>query len=170
MSETSVVSEQVTLVYQPGPKQRFETMLAAIADSRLEAFFASLIAGGVIGVLTLFIGRAVSNLLHVRGLAFEVEALVATVLAAVLVWVLFDVARTRRQRILNYVQQVADLNHNVRNALQVIRFQAAVSKDGAEAVARINEAITRIDAALRTMYPLIQQSPEPAPNEPVDVL
>jgi len=170
LSEAQFLSEQVPLLRQPGPKQRLETMLGAIADSRLETFFASLIAGGVMGVLTLFLGRAVSNLLRVRGLAAEVEALVAMVLATALVWVLFDVARTRRQRLMSYVQQVADLNHHVRNALQVIRFQAAVSKDGAEAVARINESISRIDQALRTMYPLLQESPEPAPNEPVDVL
>jgi hypothetical protein len=172
MSEPPVVSEQtqVLLMRRPSPKQRVESALGAIADSRLETLFASLIAGGVIGVLTLFLGRLVANVIGVRGLAAEAESIVAFVLATVLVFVLFDVARSRRERLMAYVQQVADLNHHVRNALQVIRFQAAISKDGEEAVARINEAITRIDQALKTMYPLIHEGPPPAQDQTIDVL
>ncbi len=172
MSEPPALSEQtqVLLLRHPSPKQRIESALGAISDSRLETLFASLIAGGVIGVLTLFLGRLVSNLLDVRGLAAEVEAIVAFVLATVLVVVLFDVARSRRMRLMAYVQQVADLNHHVRNALQVIRFQTAVSKDGEEAVARINEAVTRIDQALKTMFPLIHEGPPPTQKQPIDVL
>lgn len=172
MSQAPHVSEQTQalLLRHASTKQRLESSLAAISDSRLETLFASLIAGGVIGVLTLFLGRLVSNLLNVRGLAAEVEAIVAFALAAVLVFVLFDIAHSRRMRLLAYVRQVADLNHHVRNALQVIRFQAAVSKDGEEAVARINEAVTRIDQALKTMYPLIQESPHTAQKQPIDVL
>jgi hypothetical protein len=150
-----VVSSQTLLVYRASAKQRIESFLGSISDSRLHTMAAAVLAGVFLVAFTLGFTELLQQW-NPNGLLGDLfEAIIAGTLATVLVWLLFDIARTRRQRLMAYVQQVADLNHHVRNALQVIRFQAAISKDESEAVARINEAITRIDEALRQMYPLI---------------
>lgn len=155
VNEPPVVSSETLVVYRAGAKQRLETFLGNISDSRLHTMAAAVLAGVFLVAFTLGFTELLQHWNRNSLLGDLFEALIAGTLATALVWVLFDIARTRRRRLMAYVQQVADLNHHVRNALQVIRFQTAVSKDEAEAVARINDAVTRIDEALRNMYPLI---------------
>ncbi len=164
--EPPVVSEETLVLYRAGAKQRVESFLGGVSDSHFKTTLAALLVGGVMFGLTLGLMEWLER--FEGGFLGEVfEAVIAGVLSAVLVWVLFDIARTRRMRLMLYVQQVADLNHHVRNALQVIRFQTAISKDEAEAVARINESVKRIDDALRNMYPLIvDHDPMQGPPEP----
>jgi predicted transcriptional regulator len=44
---------------------------------------------------------------------------------------------------------IAELNHHIRNSLQVIIYQTALSGDGAIAAQRINDAVAQIERALK---------------------
>jgi hypothetical protein len=155
-TEPPVVSDEtLVLIRRNGAKQRLESFLGGVSDSRAKTGLAALLAGALAVVLTFVLTELLQRWSPAGVLGDLFEAVIAGGLTTALVWVLFDIARTRRQRLMTYVQQVADLNHHVRNALQVIRFQAAVSTAEAEALTRINEAIKRIDNALSDMYPLI---------------
>lgn len=165
--EPPFVSEQTAALYRaPSAKQNIETFLGAVADSRARTMLAALFAALVMFGLTSGLTRIMMAADPEGFLGHRLDAGVAAVLAGTLVWILLDVARSRRLRLMAYAQQVAELNHHVRNALQVIRFQAAVSKDGEEAVAIINDSIARIDEALRNMYPLIHPGRRETPREP----
>ncbi len=154
--EPPVVSDETLVLFRPtGAKQRLESFLGGVSDSRMKTGAAALLAGLLAIALTFALTVSLQEWRPGGLLGVLFEAVIAGGLATALVWVLFDIARTRRQRLMTYVQQVADLNHHVRNALQVIRFQAAVSTAEAEALGRINEAVGRIDRALTDMYPLI---------------
>lgn len=155
-SEPPVVSEETMVLFRrAGAKQRLESFLGGVSDSRAKTTIAALLAGLLAIALTFGLTELLQGWSPSGALGDLFEAVIAGGLATALVWVLFDIARTRRLRLMAYVQQVADLNHHVRNALQVIRFQAAVSTAEADALGRINEAVGRIDRALRDMYPLI---------------
>ncbi|MBI2679313.1 MAG: hypothetical protein HYX28_11080 [Candidatus Koribacter versatilis] len=154
-TEPPVVSNETLVLYRASAKQRLESFLGSISDSPLHTMAAAVFAGVLLVAFTLGLTELLQRWNPTGLLGDLFEAMIAGALATALVWLLFDIARTRRRRLMAYVQQVADLNHHVRNALQVIRFQTAVSNDEANAVARINEAVTRIDEALRNMYPLI---------------
>src|SRR5262249_3962191 len=54
----------------------------------------------------------------------------------------------RHQMLLQRVQDIAELNHDIRNALQVIAFNN-VPERSAEAINQIDAAIGRIDSVLK---------------------
>ncbi len=57
-----------------------------------------------------------------------------------------------RQHALARLQVIAELNHHVRNALEVISLSAYITRDE-EAIRRIMEGVNRIDWALREILP-----------------
>jgi hypothetical protein len=85
---------------------------------------------------------------------------------------LFYLARhekTQRQLICERMKTIAELNHHIRNALQVIKYYGAVHGQGPEArsVQMINESAHRIEWALRELLPqypedsTVQVRPQP---------
>ena len=61
-------------------------------------------------------------------------------------------AYSARQQALARLQIIAELNHHVRNALEVISLSAYITRDE-EAIRRITEGVNRIDWALREILP-----------------
>ena len=76
------------------------------------------------------------------------SALILAILAAKL---LHNVYKAR-QHALARLQVIAELNHHVRNALEVISLSAYITHDE-EAIRRIMEGVNRIDWALREILP-----------------
>jgi hypothetical protein len=74
------------------------------------------------------------------------DALITGVLAASFVWVLLGVERMRQQEQAKQVKVVADLNHHLRNALEVILASEYLGHD-VKAGAILN-SVERIDNAL----------------------
>lgn len=68
-------------------------------------------------------------------------------------------ARNRQEAMQQSMHTIADLSHHIRNALQVIRY-AGGSKSTSDAtqLQLINEAVARIDWALREVLPKYPQS------------
>ena len=83
------------------------------------------------------------------------DASLSGVLAGTLVWILLILVRGRRRRLIEYVRRVADLNHHIRNALQVIVYQATLTQADPEQVAQVESAVARVDAALHEIFPIL---------------
>jgi hypothetical protein len=84
------------------------------------------------------------------------DALITGILAACFVWVLSAVERARRREEENQVYIFAELNHDVRNALDVIVCSEYLGTGRATAVL---ESVERINRALITINEAIPQEP-----------
>ena len=62
------------------------------------------------------------------------------------------VERERRSRIQQQLRTIAEMNHHIRNALQVIAY-ASASTDKTQSVELIGQSVTRIEWALREVLP-----------------
>jgi hypothetical protein len=76
----------------------------------------------------------------------------SALILALLAGKLLHSAYKARQRTLARLQVIAELNHHVRNALEVISLSAYITHDE-EAIRRIMEGVNRIDWALREILP-----------------
>lgn len=72
---------------------------------------------------------------------------------AVVSYMQMDAVRLRRDLVFQQVKSAAELNHHVRNALQVIHYAAHLGTDDTN-LGMIEENIQRIDEALREIYPV----------------
>lgn len=74
------------------------------------------------------------------------------VVAGVLIFRLLQYERERRKRLRQKIAVIADMNHHVRNALQVISFTAYSTADK-EQIEAIKESMERIQWALKEVLP-----------------
>jgi len=81
-------------------------------------------------------------------------------------------AHERHKSVVRWLQRIAELNHHIRNALQIITFNN-VAERGTEAIKRVDSAVTRIESALREASPsprfkslrqMIKGTPESSPS------
>jgi signal transduction histidine kinase len=112
-------------------------------------------------------GVVLDRLLHRDGInqryLLDISNLLTGLFAAGLFYRL-DREHQRRQRLLEEkLRMVADLNHHIRNALQVISFYAADREDKRE-VAVMREAVERIEWSLREILPKFPAVAERVPN------
>jgi hypothetical protein len=86
-----------------------------------------------------------------RDLLFLSDFLVGAV-AAVVVYLLAEFENRRQRAIAERLKVIADLNHHIRNALQVISYQSSFREEK-ESIATIDDAVKRISWALREVLP-----------------
>ena len=87
-----------------------------------------------------------------RTFAIGVSDVLAGVVAGVLVFRLLHYERDRRRALRQRLETIADMNHHVRNALQVISLSAYSSTDR-EQLEKVKESVNRIQWALREILP-----------------
>ncbi len=116
------------------------------------------------GLLMFLCGVALDMLLlhehEGRILTITVSDALAGLIAGVLIYKLLCYARERRRRVEQRLQTISDMNHHIRNALQVISFSLHTSKNQKE-IDEITEAVNRIQWALREILPRLEPSFEP---------
>jgi hypothetical protein len=83
----------------------------------------------------------------------EVSDALAALLAGVLFYKILDAGRRRRKLILQRLETIDQMNHHIRNALQVISFSVHANQEHAKEVANIDRAVNRIQWALREILP-----------------
>jgi hypothetical protein len=86
-----------------------------------------------------------------RDLLFLSDVLVGAV-AAILVYILAGFEDRKRKAVAERLKVIADLNHHIRNALQVIAYHSSFKEDK-ESIAVIDDAVKRIAWALREVLP-----------------
>jgi hypothetical protein len=89
---------------------------------------------------------SVSDSLHA-----SLDATVMSVMTLLLVGFSVGALRERRTRVSEGIRSVAELNHHVRNALQVIRDAHYLPED--EQADAVLNSVDRIDATLRRLFP-----------------
>lgn len=82
---------------------------------------------------------------HPHPLFAVADAIVLGVLSGAIAWVY---QRRQNRYLTERLQVIADMNHHVRNDLQVIQYSAYMTKDK-EHIQRIEQSLGRIDWALR---------------------
>jgi len=120
--------------------------------SSLRIFLMSLVAA-----LTVFvIGTGLDLLLihehDTRLVVVEASDALGGFVAGVLSFRLLQYERERRARLRQRISVIADMNHHVRNALQVISFHAYTTSDK-EQVEAVKESMERIQWALKEVLP-----------------
>lgn len=103
----------------------------------------------VLVIVTVAILGYLSDLLvlsfHPQPLFAIVDAIVLGVLSGGIAWVY---QRRQNRYLAQRLEVIADMNHHVRNDLQVIQYSAYMTKDK-EHIQRIEQSLGRIDWALR---------------------
>ncbi len=103
----------------------------------------------VLVIVTVAVLGYLSDLLvlsfHPQPLFAIVDAIVLGVLSGTIAWVY---QRRQNRYLAQRLEVIADMNHHVRNDLQVIQYSAYMTKDK-EHIQRIEQSLGRIDWALR---------------------
>ncbi len=132
--------------------------IAEMTDSPRKTAIASIFVGGCAAMLevaahTVSMRTGISEPVHTA-----IDASIIGIAVGVMAWLLFSATRARRRRVLEHIRAVAELNHRVRNALQVIVSSSYIEESkNAEAVL---ESAQRIDTALRELFPAIGERAE----------
>lgn len=122
-------------------------------------------------VLVWMVGYGFDRLLAHDGVT-RIDILLMTngltgVVAGLLFYSLTNYERMRRNLIRNRLRTIAEMNHHIRNSLQVITY--ATAAQNAESVEMIRSSVERIEWALREVLPghieVPATPPEPASDE-----
>ncbi len=81
--------------------------------------------------------------------------------AFVLLLFLLRAARERRKRIVQRLEIIDEMNHHIRNALQVIAFNVRPSTRNEAELGEITQAVNRIHWTLRDILPKVEPEYEP---------
>jgi hypothetical protein len=85
----------------------------------------------------------------------EISDALAGVLAGVLFFKVLSAGQARRRLVLQRLETISEMNHHIRNALQVISLTVHSKKEQADEVANIDRAVNRIEWTLRELLPKI---------------
>jgi signal transduction histidine kinase len=118
--------------------------------------------GAAIFIVSLTVETVLYRLRLVNAVSlFAITDGVAAIIAMLFVLAIERHTYERRKAVHEQLRMVADLNHHIRNALDVIQMSAHGTKD-AQAISMINEAATRIHWALKQILALDPQQVEGA--------
>jgi two-component sensor histidine kinase len=138
--------------------------LATLCDSRLgfacSVFFASVLAACTEFLVHEFLEQIAAPEIFHALLDAALMGLATSVIASFLLLAI----RERHRRMLQEVQRVAELNHTVRNALQVIVHSQYLPQSEQDA-GTILESVQRIDDTLRDLFPSIPRDAAQQPKK-----
>jgi hypothetical protein len=113
-----------------------------------------------------FFSKEILYVLIVSDVGRRDERYLAEALSSVLLGFLLgkflENAHEMRQSTMARVQVAAELNHHIRNALQVIAFHCRTQEMPQQAIEEIRESVNRVDWALREVLP--RERPLPPDN------
>jgi hypothetical protein len=123
------------------------TRIVEALDSRVKTAALAVAVGMMFGSVEFFIPSNKHFFFHFVATAFG---------GAAITYVLLTGARARRLAVLEHIRKVAELNHNVRNALDVILSTHYLSAALAEQDRKVvMSSIERIDRTLNHLFPVI---------------
>ena len=132
-------------------------------QDKMTASFWSRVAGtvllAIIFALLVFVVSSAADLLMLREhetarITIELSDGVSSLTIGMLSFQLLRMHQERRAKLRRRVEVIADMNHHVRNALQVISLSTH-GKENEEEIAAIRESMNRIQWALRELLPKI---------------
>jgi len=133
--------------------RRVDRMLGHLLDTPRRICVAAAASLVIFGAIEFLVHELLRNL-DVSPLADAcLDALLVGLSGGLAVWVLLVSNRERRERVRKDLERIAELNHEIRNALQVISY----SQYDANLERRnlVTESVTRIDDVLRRVVPVV---------------
>jgi hypothetical protein len=147
--------------------RRFDKLLTWLVSERWRMPLAGLVAGVFVATTKTAVAVMLLNdpWRHERLLA--TDGVISGTLSGAMVWILLGLVHGRRRRLIEYVRRVADLNHHIRNAMQIILYQATLTQADPEQIEQVENAVRRVDAALHEIFPILgdRKSDEPAHHD-----
>ncbi len=150
-------------------------LIGKVSDRPLFTCVATLVGGLVFSVLeySVMSGLARSGLTPERQTLVDAATIGSG--AAVVLWVLLLGVRARRRRVAEDLARIAELNHEIRNALQVITHVQYLTASREREM--VLTSVSRIDAVLKRLFPIgglfqppaarKRESPSPPEEGPV---
>lgn len=132
-------------------RPRLIDRVVASVDSRSAAVAVIILCGTLAGCVEFLTHMAVARMRTPLKWHAGADAILIAVLTMSLVSLVIATARARRRQVLQEMRTVAELNHHVRNALQVIR-ESHLLPESQQAQAVV-ESVERIDRTLRRLFP-----------------
>ena len=114
--------------------------------------------GAVFFAIDDFLDHLMLRLTSAR-VALEISDAITAILIAALVAHLVLLYRERQRMAESRVQRIAEMNHHVRNALQVISYWSLAEKEKRQ-VELVQDAVNRIQWALREVLPREAEDPK----------
>lgn len=133
---------------------RLGTFIVELGDSRLRIAFAAIAIGVAAGIGEYLVHEFFRHSRFAQSMDAFMDAAVVAVAVAVAVAIWLFAARERRKRVLSEMAKVTELNHNVRNALQVIAHSHYGSSDDHTDI--VLESVDRIERTLKELFPGVQ--------------
>jgi hypothetical protein len=138
---------------------RFGHLLFQISEHFWTRFaFAALAASGV-AILHVAVHETLTLPITFRRIADAGDVVAVSAFVFVLTYVELASLRERRVKVVQEVKTIAELNHNIRNALQAIQYAKYASSDQ-EQVEIVTSAVERIDNILKELFPVLGESPK----------
>ncbi len=132
-------------------KRRLSHLITLITSSRRAVGLTALSILLIVGPLKFFLVRTLLSIGVPREALQAQDAILSAALSAALVWMLLMAVRVKRTQLEEQIGVVADLNHNIRNALEVIFNSDYLLKS--EKATAILESVERIDNTLKVLMP-----------------
>lgn len=143
-------------------RPQFELVLLSIVGSPGRTAAAAVLFGVSAGLLEYLVHLVVRTLqpqLQVIG-----DAFILGILASFFVAVIAAAARERHYKVKDDLRRIAEINHQVRNALQVIVY-GEYSPESAQHRPAVLAGVAKIEAALKELFPLVGERADDRPWE-----
>ncbi len=139
-------------------RYRMGKAIAEMTDSPAKRGAASLLVAAGAAALEVIAHTAAMRTGLSETVHTAIDAFIIGIAVGLMAWLVFSATHARRRRVLEHIRAVAELNHHVRNALEVIVYSNYVEQSrNTEAVL---QSVQRIDNALRELFPAIGERVE----------
>jgi microcompartment protein CcmK/EutM len=134
-----------------GFRLRLGTFIVELGDSRPRLLLAAAAVGAGAGACEYLIHEALQHSRFAQSIDALIDAMVIGIVTAIAFAIWLFAARERRKRVVSEMAKVKELNHNVRNALQVIAHSHYGSTDDHTDI--VLESVDRIERTLKELFP-----------------
>jgi hypothetical protein len=135
---------------------RLGTFLVEVSDTRRGRILLVLAIAAIASTIEYILHIAIFTYVPHEGLGRLLDSLTIGLVVAIITIIEIKAVQKRRTKVMEDMRVVRELNHHVRNALQIISYAARVPETKQQ-VAIIDESVARIDSTLKALFPTIDQ-------------
>jgi uncharacterized membrane protein len=133
------------------------TFIVEVSDTRRGRILLVLAIAAIASTLEYLLHIAIVTYVPHEHLGRLLDSLSIGVVIAIITIIEIKAVHQRRTKVMDDMRVVRELNHHVRNALQIISYAAHVPETERQ-VAIIDESVARIDSTLKELFPAIDKS------------
>jgi pilus assembly protein TadC len=135
---------------------RLGTFLVEVSDTRRGRILLVLGIAAIASTLEYLLHLLIVAYVPHTGLGRILDSVTIGIVIGIITIIEVNAVHQRRNKVIEDMRVVRELNHHVRNALQIISYAARVPETKQQ-VAIIDESIARIDSTLKELFPTIDR-------------